>query len=171
MAVSQRTEAPWKTCSKDIAKKFLWIPRKRFEEQEKDSEVRKNGERHFTEDGRVAQITIDLVLQARAKMAENKVNGPEDSIASEVIKQLPQENFLEITRCFQDRCMELEEASSPWAIVKLVFLRNLDAEPKNGIRSYRAIASTLLMSRWSATSSLGMRSGARGMDAGARGWH
>ena len=32
------------------------------------------------------QITIDLVLQARAKLSDNKVNGPEDPIVSEMIK-------------------------------------------------------------------------------------
>ena len=32
---------------------------------------------------------LDLVLQARAKMSENKVNGPEDAVVSEMIKQLP----------------------------------------------------------------------------------
>ena len=30
------------------------------------------------------------VLQARAKVAENKVNGPEDSIVSEMVKQQTQ---------------------------------------------------------------------------------
>ena len=38
-------------------------------------------------------ITVDLVLQARGKMAGERVNGPEDSIASEMIKQLPQEKI------------------------------------------------------------------------------
>ena len=51
------------------------------------------------------EITIDLVFQARAKMAENKVNGQKDSVVSEMIKQLPQEIIHEITRCFQERLM------------------------------------------------------------------
>ena len=47
-----------------------------------------------TDDMRGAGITIDLVLQARAKMSEkNQVNGPEDAVASEMIKQLPHEKF------------------------------------------------------------------------------
>ena len=37
----------------------------------------KKGHRHFAEAGRGAEITVDLVLQARAKMSENKINGPE----------------------------------------------------------------------------------------------
>ena len=80
--------------------------------REKDHEVQKSGEKHFTEEKSVPEITIELVLQARAKMADNKVNGPEDSTVSEMIKQPPQEKKYEITRCFQDRSVELEEAQS-----------------------------------------------------------
>ena len=41
---------------------------------------------HFTKDGRNAEITVGLVLQARAKLSDNKVNGLEDAVASEMIK-------------------------------------------------------------------------------------
>ena len=34
--------------------------------------------------GRNVEITVDLVLQARAKMSDNKVNGPEDEVVSEM---------------------------------------------------------------------------------------
>ena len=43
------------------------------------------------------------------------------------------------------------ESPSSWKIVKLVFLRKPDAEPKKGIRSYRAIALTSVMSKWYAS--------------------
>ena len=56
-----------------------------------------DGDRHSTEVGRIAEITVDLVLQARAKMAEERVNGPDASTVIEMIKQLPQEKN-EITR-------------------------------------------------------------------------
>ena len=46
---------------------------------------------------------MDLVLQARAKLSENKVNGPEDAIVSEKIKRLPMEKIYTATKCFQDR--------------------------------------------------------------------
>ena len=46
-----------------------------------------------TEEGNTAEITIGLVFQARAKMAEKKVSRPEDSIVSEMIEQLPQEKI------------------------------------------------------------------------------
>ena len=45
--------------------------------------------KQFTVDGRNADITVDLVLQARAKMSDNRVNGPEDKVVSEMIRQLP----------------------------------------------------------------------------------
>ena len=118
---------------------------------------KEHGNRHFTVQGRVAKITIDLVLQARAKMPENKVIGPEDSVVSETIEQLPQEKIYEITRCFQGQFMDVDDASSPLPlpsssrIVKLVFLRKLDAAMKKGIRSYTAVALTSVMSKLYAT--------------------
>ena len=54
-------------------------------------------------DGRNAEITVDLVLQARAKLSDNEVNGPEDVIVSEMIKRLPMEKIYTKTRCCQER--------------------------------------------------------------------
>ena len=54
---------------------------------------KKKGDPHFTEDGRGAEITVDSVLEARAKMSENNVNGPEDAVVSEMIKQSPLEKI------------------------------------------------------------------------------
>ena len=98
-------------------------------------------------EGRTAEITVDLVLQARAKMSDNKVNGPEDAIVSEMIKQLPVEKICTFTRCFQERFMGQMESPSSWKIVILVFLNKPDA----GIRSCRAIALTSVMSKWYAS--------------------
>ena len=106
------------------------------------------GDQQFTEDGRNAEITVVLVLQARAKMSDNKVNGPEDVVVSEMIKILPLEKIFPIVRCFQDRFMGQMDAPVSWKIVKLVFLRKQDAEPKKGIRSFRATALTSVMSKW-----------------------
>ena len=64
-------------------------------------------------DGRKAEITVDLVLQARAKMSDNKVNGPaEDAVVSEMIKQLLLEKIYTITKCFQERFMGQMELCS-----------------------------------------------------------
>ena len=38
---------------------------------------KKKGHHQFSEDGRNAEITADLVLQAKAKLSDNKVNGPD----------------------------------------------------------------------------------------------
>ena len=89
----------------------------------------KKGDQQFTIDGRKAEIRIELVLQARAKMCDSKVNGPEDKVVSEMIK-----HFL------LEKIYTKIEAPSSWKFVELVFLRKPDAEPKEGIRSYRAIA-------------------------------
>ena len=69
--------------------------------------VRRDMRRHgadgrHTEDGRIAEITFDLILRARAKMVEETVNGAEDSTVSEVFKDLAQENVYEIMRCSCD---------------------------------------------------------------------
>ena len=50
-------------------------------------------------------------------MAEERVNGPEVSIVTEMIKQLPHDTIYELTRCFQDYFMGQEEAPSSWTIV------------------------------------------------------
>ena len=44
--------------------------------------------KQFIEEDRKAEITVDLVLQASA---DNKVNGPEDAIVSEMVKNLTME--------------------------------------------------------------------------------
>ena len=121
-----------------------------YTDQEETKEVQENridyfkkiGDQQLTVARRNAEITVDLVLQARAKMS---VNGPEDAVVSEMIKQLPLEKIFTITRCFQ----ELFKGS--WKIVKLIFLRKPDAEPKKGIRSYRAVVLSSVFSKWYAS--------------------
>ena len=42
---------------------------------------------------KVAEISVDLELQAKAFLSDKKVSGLEDSVVSEMIKQLPLEKF------------------------------------------------------------------------------
>ena len=77
--------------------------------------------------------------------------GPVDAIVSEMIKRLPMEKIYTVTRCLQERFMGMMESPSSWKVVKLVFLRKPDAEPTKGIRIYRAIALTSVMSKWYAS--------------------
>ena len=63
---------------------------------------RKTGNQQFTKEGRNGEITNDLVLQARAMLSDNKVNGPEDAIVSEMIKKLPMEKIYTFAECFQE---------------------------------------------------------------------
>ena len=44
-------------------------------------------DRHFSEDGRAVEISVDLVLQARAKLRSNKVSGFADAVVSEMIRK------------------------------------------------------------------------------------
>ena len=88
-------------------------------------------DQQFTKNRPFSEITSDLVLQVRATRSENGVNGPEDAVVSEMIKQLLQEKTYIITKCFQERFMGHMEAPCSWRIVKLVcFYENPDAEPQ-----------------------------------------
>ena len=79
-------------------------PEETIAEQKKIiTKFKEDGDRHFTDQGRVAEMT---------EMSENKVNGPEDAIACEMIKQLPQEKIYTITRGFQEQFTELEDGGS-----------------------------------------------------------
>ena len=60
----------------------------------KELTFEKEGDQHFTDDGRLAEITVDLVLHAKAKMSENKI--------SEMIKQLLQEEVYFTTKCCRE---------------------------------------------------------------------
>ena len=73
----------------DILRKCIRMPTKQEKCKRKEFNISKrNGYRHFTDDGRGTDITIDLVLVARAKMSDNKVNGPEDAVVSVMLEQL-----------------------------------------------------------------------------------
>ena len=67
----QRTE-------KSGRNKCTLIKEKTKEVQENRIEYfKKKGDQQFTEEGRTAEIAVDLMLSARAKMSNNKVNRPE----------------------------------------------------------------------------------------------
>ena len=99
MALSRKTEKKGITNFSDVARMCVWIPKKQGRCKKEDFSIsRREGDQQFTQDGRGAEITIDLVLQSREKMSDNRVNGPEDAVVSEMIKQLPQEKIHIITR-------------------------------------------------------------------------
>ena len=66
-------------------------------------------------------MSVDLVLPARAKLSNNKVSGPADSVVSEMIKVLPLEKIYVVPICFQQRVMGTKEAPDSCRIVQLVF--------------------------------------------------
>ena len=76
-------------------------PEEATEEQVQTVEwYRKKGNEQFTCQERMAEISVDLVLQVRAQMEDNKVHGPEDNV---LIKLLPLETFYVVARCYQER--------------------------------------------------------------------
>ena len=107
-------------CTKVIKTRVLKKQGEVYTDQEEAKDAQKNieyfekkGVQHFTKDGRNAEITVDLVLQARTKLSDNKVNGLEDALASEMIK---------ICEMFPGPLYGSDGCSSSWKIVKLVFL-------------------------------------------------
>ena len=57
-------------------------------QEDRIEHIKKKGDQQFTVLRRTAEITVDLVLQARAKMSDNKVNRRGGVIVRETIKQL-----------------------------------------------------------------------------------
>ena len=68
--ISRKTEKNGKESCRGIVQEVYTDQEETREVQESTS--KKKGDQQFTDDGRVAEITIDLALQGRAKM---KVNG------------------------------------------------------------------------------------------------
>ena len=140
---SRKTEKNGKRNPHRHCEEVCTDPNETREVQEKRMEcVKKKGDTLLKMGG---ELRLQLTWCCRAKMSENKVNGPED----EMIKQLLLEKIYSFTMCFQERFFVQMDAPSSWKIVKLVFpAKKTDAKPKQGIRSYRAIALTSVMSKW-----------------------
>ena len=83
-----KTEKSGKKNNKGIVKRCTRIRKRRqkYKKRERIFEEEK-GDQQFTVEGRNAEITVDLVLQARAKMGDNNVNEPEDVIVTGLMTQ------------------------------------------------------------------------------------
>ena len=144
-----KTDQNGKRSFKDTVKRCTPTWKKPKKNRKTESNLWKKGNQQFTEDGRNAEITVDLVLQARAKPSENKVNGIEDAIVSEMIKRLPMEKILHYHEMFPGTFHG------------------------KGIRSYRAIALTsgdVEAVRIMHPAAFGERKGARKMEEATYWW-
>ena len=101
--------------------------------------------------GRQVQITVNRVLRARGKMLSGKSNGPADCLVVEMLRRLPTVFIYEVTHWFQRRFLGTSSAPEAWRILRLVFLKKLDAEVEKGLRGFRAIALLSVFSKWSST--------------------
>ena len=79
-------------------------------QEDRIKKYKTDGDRHFAGERRISINSIDLVLEASAKMAEESVKGSEDSIVTEMINGSPQKQQHQNPRCFQDRLMDLGRA-------------------------------------------------------------
>ena len=89
--------------------------------------------------GLVAEININLVLQARARRC--------GVTESESIKQVPQEQIYAINKMLSTTACGARRSAHARRIVKLIFLQKANAEPEKGIRSYKVVAVTVT-SKW-----------------------
>ena len=87
-------------------------------------------------------------LTSPSKMSENKVNRPEDTVVSEMIKTVASREIVRqkiLSRKFHGKSggtKFLEDRETN------VFTKNPDAKPKKRVRGYNAIALTAVMSKW-----------------------
>ena len=79
------------------------------------------------------------------------VKGPEDSIVSDMIQQLPRQKSKRSQDVLKIVLWGWKMPPSSRRTAKLVFLRKPDAAPKKGIIVYMCIALTSVMSTWCAT--------------------
>ena len=112
----------------------------KYEEKETDNSRRKE-ELHKSQ--------LFWCVVRRAKKADENVSRPEDSIVTEMInaflkKDLWNSSVSKLALWVRKKRRTLGDS-------KIAFLRKPDAEPKKGIRRYRAVALTSVMSRWDAT--------------------
>ena len=64
------------------------------------------------------------MLQARAELSDNKVNGPEDAVVSEMIKILPLEKICTVAMFSKTAFLGQMDAPSSWKIVMLFSCEN-----------------------------------------------
>ena len=75
--------------------------------------------------GRMMEITVGKVLRARGNLMKNKGNGPSDCLLTEMY---------EVTHWFEKRVTGKCRAPASWTVLRVVFLKKLDAKLENGIR-------------------------------------
>ena len=130
MASSQKTEKNGIKNFNGIARNCMWILKKQTKvvQEGRIEYFKRQGDQHFTKNGRGAEITIDLVLQARAKMSENKVNGPEDAVASEVVETVAFRESAQSQNVFKivswdGRCAQYKEYCEACVLEKIRCVR------------------------------------------------
>ena len=91
------------------------------------------------------------VLRARGKMLRNKAVGPADCPVTERLRCLPTETVNEVACCFDKRFKGECWAPDAWKVLRLVLLKEPDANLEKGLRGFRAIALLSVFSMWYTT--------------------
>ena len=117
-------KVPYRTCfiNGEFSKKVLQMHCEDvYVDQEETNEVQKDRiqryeklrNEHFSE-GRNVEISVDVVLRARARSCDSKVHGPKEKIVSEMLKWLPLAKLYEVTKIHQEILMGEAEAPVSW---------------------------------------------------------
>ena len=112
---------------------------------------KRKGDQQFTKDGRGAEITSDVVLEARAKMSDNKVNGPEDAAVTRDHQTVASRENLNHHKVFPGTLHGSDGSTKFIEHRDTGVFTKTQVEPKKGKRGYRSIAVTSVMSKWYAS--------------------
>ena len=85
-SISLKVEKNGRKNYRGIVQRCTRIKKRQKTHKKRIEYFKKKGVQNFTEDGRNAEITVDMVLQARAKLSDHLVHGLEDAMASEMSK-------------------------------------------------------------------------------------
>ena len=88
--------------------------------------------------------------QQTGKMMKIKANCPSDCLVTEMLPEFSMEAWFEITH------VGLGKDSAAWTILRLVFLKKLDAKLEEGNRLFRAIALMSVLPKWCAVVVVGL---------------
>ena len=84
-------------------------------------------------------------------MLSGKSNGLADCLVVEMLRRSPTVVIYEVTRWFQRRFLGTSRAPEAWRILRLVFLKKLDARLEKGLRGFRAVALLSVFPKWFTT--------------------
>ena len=139
--LTENSEDRKKSC-RGTVRASTWI--RKGLKRSRGSESRDVGNCEILEE-RIAEISVDSVLQTRSRLCDGKVDGPDDRLVSEMLKC----KIFEVAHFSQERFMEKEQASDSWKIVQVRLPEEARCRAEEGDQGFQG--QTAVMSKWYAT--------------------